>query len=374
MLGLALEGGGARGSYQVGAYIALLELGYKFDYIVGTSIGAINGAVFVQGDVELAKNIWLDIKYSTVADVDDERIYRFVNEDLTLNNFREKFSLIREVISEGGFDTTPFKRLLDKHVDEEKIRNSDIKFGLVTVDLSHFKPIEIFVEDMEKGTLKEYLYASSNLPVFKQEPIRGRYFIDGGFYSNNPVKMLEDKCDTIINIILYPERKVPSINPGTKLITIVPSDELPDIMNFTSSESRKALKLGYCDTYKQFKNMLGYKFFIKNFSEEKSLSFLMKLRDKLQEDEIIDDSIRDYLEVFIPNYIRREKLDNKSNYSDLIVYMAEKFGKAMNLEKYKFYTIEEFSKYIYENNKFKEISEKFEIESKLIEVISGDEN
>ena len=44
MLGLALEGGGAKGSYEIGAYIALKELGFKFDAVAGTSIGSLNAA------------------------------------------------------------------------------------------------------------------------------------------------------------------------------------------------------------------------------------------------------------------------------------------------------------------------------------------
>ena len=52
MLGLALEGGGAKGAYEIGAYRALTELGYHFDVICGVSIGAINAALLAQGDCE----------------------------------------------------------------------------------------------------------------------------------------------------------------------------------------------------------------------------------------------------------------------------------------------------------------------------------
>ncbi len=45
MRGLVLEGGGAKGCYQIGAYKALVEMGITFDYVVGTSIGAINAAM-----------------------------------------------------------------------------------------------------------------------------------------------------------------------------------------------------------------------------------------------------------------------------------------------------------------------------------------
>ena len=52
MVGLILEGGGSRGSYQVGAYKALIEIGIDIQGVAGTSIGAINGAFIVQSDYE----------------------------------------------------------------------------------------------------------------------------------------------------------------------------------------------------------------------------------------------------------------------------------------------------------------------------------
>lgn len=57
MLGLVLEGGGARGAFQIGAFQALNEKGFRFDGIVGTSIGAINGALLAQGDFELGAGL-----------------------------------------------------------------------------------------------------------------------------------------------------------------------------------------------------------------------------------------------------------------------------------------------------------------------------
>ena len=48
---LVLSGGGSRGAYQCGVWQALSELGIKIDIVVGVSVGAINGAMVVQGDV-----------------------------------------------------------------------------------------------------------------------------------------------------------------------------------------------------------------------------------------------------------------------------------------------------------------------------------
>lgn len=52
MLGIALEGGGAKGAYQVGAYIALKKKHIKPSIIAGTSIGSVNAALMVQGDIK----------------------------------------------------------------------------------------------------------------------------------------------------------------------------------------------------------------------------------------------------------------------------------------------------------------------------------
>ena len=50
MVGLALEGGGAKGSYQVGAYMGLKKCGVKVDAVAGTSIGSLNGALIASHD------------------------------------------------------------------------------------------------------------------------------------------------------------------------------------------------------------------------------------------------------------------------------------------------------------------------------------
>ena len=52
MIGLALEGGGARGAFHMGVVKAFLEEGYEIGGITGTSIGALNGAIIVQGSFE----------------------------------------------------------------------------------------------------------------------------------------------------------------------------------------------------------------------------------------------------------------------------------------------------------------------------------
>lgn len=53
--GLVLEGGGAKGAYQIGAWKALKEAGVKIKGIAGTSVGALNGALICMGDMRQRK-------------------------------------------------------------------------------------------------------------------------------------------------------------------------------------------------------------------------------------------------------------------------------------------------------------------------------
>lgn len=70
--GLVLEGGGAKGAYQIGAWKALKEAGVKIKGVSGTSVGALNGALICMGDMERAESLWSNIAYSQIMDVDDE--------------------------------------------------------------------------------------------------------------------------------------------------------------------------------------------------------------------------------------------------------------------------------------------------------------
>ena len=64
--GLVLAGGGARGAYQIGVMRAIRELGIEISAVCGTSIGAINGALFAQGSYEKACEMWRDIRLENI--------------------------------------------------------------------------------------------------------------------------------------------------------------------------------------------------------------------------------------------------------------------------------------------------------------------
>ena len=62
MTGLVLAGGGVKGSYQVGAYLAFKKCGIKIDGVVGTSIGSFNAAMIVSGKENALYDFWKKVR------------------------------------------------------------------------------------------------------------------------------------------------------------------------------------------------------------------------------------------------------------------------------------------------------------------------
>ncbi len=354
---LVLEGGGAKGAYQVGAIKALKKKGIEFDTIIGTSIGAINAAFIAQGDINKLEELWQTISFQDLMDINNELIESITNMKFSsdiLNEIARKFF---NAFKEKGIDTSSIRSLLEKYIDEEKLRNSNIRFGLVTYCLSNMKPQKLFIEDIPQGKVVDYLMATSNLPVFKRQIIDNKSFLDGGAYDNCSVEMLyEAGYKNIIAIKLFKRRKrirnyyKLSKKQDLNLKIIVPSEELPFILNFETKTLNKILKYGYIDTIKQIDKLDGYKYAIYNIDEERlknikelftpsfSLNFvkLCKTSYKIG-DNIIDVALNRAL-----NKLCRAVCGvNTKSFKKQIVSIIEYIAEQGNVSKNKIYTFDD---------------------------------
>ena len=181
--GLVLAGGGARGSYEIGVWKALRELNIPIIAVTGTSVGALNGAMVVQGDFDTAYSMWSSLSVGDVIELQRDiksisDLYKYPMEIL---------SAIKNAITSGGLDITPLSNLLHNVIDEDRVRHSHIDFGLVTFSLTDLEAKEFFKEDIPKGSLIDYLLASACFPSFKPIEIDNKKFIDGGVYNNVPI-------------------------------------------------------------------------------------------------------------------------------------------------------------------------------------------
>ena len=115
---LVLEGGGAKGAYQVGAIKALKKKGIEFDTIIGTSIGAINAAFIAQGDINKLEELWQTLSFQDLMDINNELIESITNMKFSsdiLNEIARKFF---NAFKEKGIDTSSIRSLLEKYIDD----------------------------------------------------------------------------------------------------------------------------------------------------------------------------------------------------------------------------------------------------------------
>ena len=169
--GLALEGGGAKGAYQIGAWKALREAGIHFSAVSGTSVGALNGAMIVMDDLEKAENVWNNIHFSQVMDVDDEEMRRLMNRDIPLSELKSTLRSVADIVRNRGFDVTPLRNWVAEVVDADKICHSDMDFFIVTYSLSDHQELELKASELDEDELCDMLLASAYLPAFRLESL-----------------------------------------------------------------------------------------------------------------------------------------------------------------------------------------------------------
>ncbi len=262
--GLALGGGGTKGAYHLGVWHALQDLKINVTCITGTSIGAINGAIITQGDASDAIDLWKNISMSNVVDTEGL-------EDVSQNLFEMKniIKVISAAHKNNGLETAPLRKLLESIIDEKKIRNSCIDFGLTTYSLDNFEETAIFIEDIPQGKLIDFLMASSSLPGLKSTTINDKKYIDGGITNNIPADMILEKgykniiCVDVGGVGFVKELK----NLGANIINIKCSENIIGLMDFNEKSISKMIKLGYYDTLKTFDYIKGiyYNFNISDY-------------------------------------------------------------------------------------------------------------
>ncbi len=262
--GLVLAGGGAKGAYQLGAWKAMTELGISFSVVVGTSVGSINGAFVAADAYDDAYSFWSTASLKKGVKLNEE-----LKDPENLFSLKNFSSLLKEVIKNGGIDASPTKDFLASYIDEEKVRNSPVRLGVVTFHLSEFEPLKLFVEDIPQGELINYLLASSKIPLASKIGPEGEKFLDGGVYDNAPISMLRENGYN--KLIVVDISNISGVGHRLELdcaqvIYIRPydADELGASFDFSEEIIEKRIKMGYLDAMKAFGHLSGRRFYLKD--------------------------------------------------------------------------------------------------------------
>ena len=132
MNGLVLEGGGARGSYHVGALKAFRKRNINFDYVVGTSIGSINGVFVATGEYKKLESLWKGASSKELFGIDEKLFNAIKNREFTKDNIKEGLQTVYNVIKNAGIDTSALKSMLVENIDEDKNNKRNIEYCLAT--------------------------------------------------------------------------------------------------------------------------------------------------------------------------------------------------------------------------------------------------
>ena len=200
-VGLVLSGGGAKGLAHIGVIKALEEKGIPIDYITGTSMGAIVGALYSVGyspDEMIQKFKSKDFENWSKGQIDDNQKYT-VNE-----NFNEPAILNFELKVDSNFlqPVIPSHIVPTQQMDIAFIELFSSGSALAKSNFdSLFVPFRCIASDIEnkkqvvfsKGDLGEAVRASMTIPLyFRPLVVNGKILFDGGIYNNFPWKELKN--------------------------------------------------------------------------------------------------------------------------------------------------------------------------------------
>ena len=331
--GLVLDGGGARGAYQIGAWKALKEAGVKISAVAGTSVGALNGALICMDDLEKAEKIWSEMEFSRVMSVDDDWMRQFFQGEQKLGDILAELG---RVFRDGGVDAAPLRKLIHENVDEEKIRGCGKEFFIVTFSLTDMKELELSVSDIPEGRLEDFLLASAYLVGFKNEPMEdGKRYIDGGIFNNVPADVLVEKGYTdLIEIRIYGPGREPrvSLPEDGEMYQIGPRVKLGSIIEFARERSRQNMKIGYYDAKRMLYGLEGIIYYI----EQEHLDAWYERR------------MRDLTELEKRALAIVLKLPVSGTDKELYMGMLEAAAKFLRIPKYRIYKVDELRETVME--------------------------
>ena len=181
-IGLALSGGGALGFAHIGAIQALEEHGVKPDFISGSSMGAIIGAIYCAG--------YSPAKIMRI--IQAEKLYKLDKLMSPNLNFKQK----------GLSSHATLRATLKELIPHDCFDSLEIPFAVCVTNITS----GIYEYYYSGKGIVEYVVASASIPgVFDPVVIKNTTYVDGGVLNNLPAEILHQKgCNYIIGVDVLP--------------------------------------------------------------------------------------------------------------------------------------------------------------------------
>lgn len=222
---LVLQGGGALGSYQAGVFEALDGAHFLPEWVAGTSIGAINGAIIAGNKpadrLPALRMFWetvtggLPLESDSLGRAFTAMWHQWASGWAVFNGapgfFRPMWPPVLPWLAGplGFYDTKPLVQTLDRLVDWDLLNAGKVRLsvGAVNVETGNFR---YFDTETERLDVRHIMASGALPPGFAAVQIDDRFWWDGGLVSNTPLEhVLENygECDlVVVQVDLFPAR------------------------------------------------------------------------------------------------------------------------------------------------------------------------
>ena len=335
---IALEGGGAKGAYQIGVWKALDEAGIKFNAVSGTSVGALNAALMCMGELEQAIGLWSDIRLSQVINVDEDEeqgLKKLMNGEIELGDFRELIPQALELFRNRGLDVAPLRAWVRELVDAELIHRSSVELFVSTVSITERKALELKLNNLPENEICDMLLASAYHPSFRMEKLGGKLYADGGFVDTLPLHVLVEhgyKDIIAVRLPVIGKEKRFKMPDDVCVTTIETNSDLGFILNFDAELSRRNMEIGYYDAQRVLYGLYGKEYYIdRSMSDREALDLLIRLYDRDGR------NLRRLLEQRLPRLAKKLSVSD-GDYYELLIAIMEFKAQKQGIEKFRLYT------------------------------------
>lgn len=332
---IALEGGGAKGGYEIGVWQALDEAGIKYNAVSGTSVGALNGGLMAMRDLPRAIDAWNNMKLGKVIELDEEQeenLSRAFNGDIGLDDVQRLIPEALEIIKNRGLDVAPLRAWVREVVDAKAIKESDVELYIATVSITDRKALEVKVNDLSEDQICDMLLASAYHPTFKLEKLGGKFYTDGGFVDTLPLHALVTNGYKDIIAVRIPgighnrRFKMPD---DVNVTYIATNADLGGVLNFDAEQSRRDMAIGYLDAKRVLYGLYGKHYYIeRSMTDREALNMLL---DSLE----TGVNLRQFCERDLPRVARH--LDAEGDYYELLIAVLEDAAAKQDIDNMRIY-------------------------------------
>lgn len=332
---IALEGGGAKGGYEIGVWQALDEAGIKYNAVSGTSVGALNGGLMAMRDLPRAIDAWNNMKLGKVIELDEEQeenLSRAFNGDIGFDDVQRLIPEALEIIKNRGLDVAPLRAWVREVVDARAIKESDVELYIATVSITDRKALEVKVNDLPEDQICDMLLASAYHPTFKLEKLGGKFYTDGGFVDTLPLHALVTNGYKDIIAVRIPgighnrRFKMPD---DVNVTYIATNADLGGVLNFDAEQSRRDMAIGYLDAKRVLYGLYGKHYYIeRSMTDREALNMLL---DSLE----TGVNLRQFCERDLPRVARH--LDAEGDYYELLIAVLEDAAAKQDIDSMRIY-------------------------------------